>query len=341
MEETPSPLLPARLPRQRLPQISSTAWEHPADRAALNTLRALPGFDEVVRKIAGAIGERGVRHIFTANAVRVGPTQRPKLHALWTEVLDTFDWETRPDLYVTQTPFVNAAAVGFESPFVVLNSATIGLLTRDEQRDVLAHELGHIISGHVTYSTIAILLLRFGLSALPFPAELALLPFQLALLEWYRKAELSCDRAGLLGTQDLERSLTVYLKMAGGNGGDDTINLDAFLAQSEEYEAPGNAWDSFLKLVNTAKRDHPFATVRVAELRRWVASGAYAQIVGGDYPRRGTEDDHDLKFDYKAAAGYYGDRARSALNELEGVVDRARDAFTQAFRGGRGSGGTP
>jgi hypothetical protein len=340
-EQTPTPDLPTRPTRQRLPQISSIAWEHPADRAALNTLRALPGFDEVVRKIAGAIGERGVRHIFTANAVRVGPRQRPKLDALWSEVLDTFDWEARPELYVTQTPFVNAAAVGFERPFVVVNSGTLGLLHREEQRDVLAHELGHIVSGHVTYSTLAILLVTFGLSSLPFLAEVALAPFKMALLEWYRKAELSSDRAGLLGTQDLVRSMTVYLKMAGGGAGDDEINLDEFLRQASEYEAPGNVWDSFLKLVNTAMRDHPFATVRVAELQRWVASGEYAKILGGDYPRRGTQDDRDLKVDYREAAGYYGDRAKAAITEVEGMVDRARDAFTNAFRrGGSGGGGT-
>ena len=35
-----------------------------------------------------SIGERGVRQLFTANAVRVGPRQRPKLDALYTEVLD-------------------------------------------------------------------------------------------------------------------------------------------------------------------------------------------------------------------------------------------------------------
>ena len=147
-----------------LTQISSVAWEHPADRAALQTLRALPGFDEIIRKVAAAISDRGVRHLFTASAVRVGPRQRPKLDALWTEVLATFDWPKRPQLYVTQTPVVNAAAVGFNDPFVVLNSATLKLLDREEQRDVLAHELGHIISGHVTYSTIAIILLQFGLS---------------------------------------------------------------------------------------------------------------------------------------------------------------------------------
>src|SRR5438477_1138437 len=108
------------MPRVILTQISSRAWEHPADRAALNTLRAIPGFDEVVRKVAGFFGERGVRHLFLANAVRVGPTQRPKLDALYTEVVETLDWPKRPQLYVTQTPMVNAGAVGFDEPFIVI-----------------------------------------------------------------------------------------------------------------------------------------------------------------------------------------------------------------------------
>ena len=69
--------------RVTLSQISSRAWEHPADRAALNTLRALPGFDEVVRKVAGFLGDRGIRLLFLANAVKVGPRQRPDLDALY------------------------------------------------------------------------------------------------------------------------------------------------------------------------------------------------------------------------------------------------------------------
>ncbi len=315
-----------------LTQISSTAWEHPADRAALQTLRALPGFDEIIRKVAAAISDRGVRHLFTASAVRVGPRQRPKLDALWTEVLATFDWPQRPQLYVTQTPIVNAMAVGFNDPFVVVHSATLKLLDREEQRDVLAHELGHIISGHVTYSTIAQILLNFGLSNLPWLAEVALLPFRLALLEWFRKAELSSDRAGLLGGQDANKAMMTYFKMAGGTATDDELNLDEFLKQAAEYEASGGVWDNILKLLNTAGRDHPFATVRVAELQRWVASGDYAKILAGDYPRRGSEDDRDLKKDYADATRHYSNKAQAALDELDGMVDRARDAFTSAFR---------
>ena len=333
------------MPPQSLPNISSLAWEHPADRAALNTLRAIPGFDELVRKVAGFFGERGLRHLFLANAVRVGPRQRPKLDALYTEVLATFDWPTRPQLYITQTPFVNAGAVGFDDPFIIVNSGTLGLLNREEQRDVLAHELGHIMSGHVTYSTIAIILINFGLRNLPFLAGIALLPIQIALLEWYRKAELSCDRAGLLGTQDLRASLGTYLKLAGGTAGDDAIDLDEFLIQAEEYETSGGAWDAALKMLNTVFRDHPFNTVRAAELRRWGSSDAYQRILRGDYPRRGNEGDQPLGDDYAAAAGYYGTRARAVVSELEHMAERARDAFGHAFRSrtgesGEGNGGS-
>ena len=316
-----------------LSQISSRAWEHPADRAALNTLRALPGFDEVVRKIAGLLGERGVRQLFLANAVKVGPSQRPKLDALYTEVLATLDWPERPELYVSQTPFVNAMAVGFDKPFIVLNSATVGLLsTEEERRFILAHELGHIMSGHTTYTTIAIIILTIGLRNLPFLAGVAILPFQLALLEWYRKAELSCDRAGLLGTQDVFASMRTFLKMAGGSGGDDTVDLDAFMAQAAEYEDMGNAWDTVLKLLNTAMRDHPFNTVRAAELQRWVRSGEYDSILAGNYMRRGGEGDRPLAEDYAAAGGYYREQTSQVVSQISDALGRARDAFTQAFR---------
>lgn len=318
--------------RKVLTQISSTAWEHAADRAALNSLRAIPGFDEVVRKIAGFFGERGVRQLFLANAVLVGPKQRPALHTLYSEVVETLDWPERPDLYVSQTPFVNAAAVGFDKPFIVLNSATIALLDKEERRDILGHELGHIMSGHTTYTTIAIIILTVGLRNLPFLAGMALLPFQLALLEWYRKAELSADRAGLLATQDLNASMSTFLKMAGGGAGDDELSLEAFMEQAESYETQGDLADRVWQVINTAFKTHPFGTVRAAELQRWVKSGQYDAILNGDYPRRGDAGQRPLSEDYVDAAGYYGNQAREAFTQVGDVLARARDAFNSAFR---------
>ena len=90
-----------RRPRTVLTQISTRAWEHAADRAALNSMRSIPGFDQVVRKIYGFFGERGVRLLFQANAVRVGPTQFPKLNSIFTDVCAVMDYDKRPDLYVT------------------------------------------------------------------------------------------------------------------------------------------------------------------------------------------------------------------------------------------------
>jgi Zn-dependent protease with chaperone function len=319
--------------RKVLTQISSTAWEHPADRAALQALRALPGFDDVVRKIAGFFGERGVRQLFLANAVRVGPNQRPQLNALYDEVIETLDWPERPELYVSQTPFVNAAAVGFDKPFIVINSATIGLLDREERRDILGHELGHIMSGHTTYTTIAIIILTIGVRNLPFLAGLALLPFQLALLEWYRKAELSADRAGLLATQDTRGSLGTFMKMAGGGPGEDEANLDAFLEQAAEYENTNSFADKIWQVINTAFKTHPFGTVRAAELQRWIQSGAYEKIVAGDYPRRGSEGERPYSDDFVDAAGYYGDQAKGAVETIGTVFNRAKDAFNSAFKG--------
>ncbi len=321
------------MPPIQLQQISSRAWEHPADRAALNTLRAIPGFDEVVRKVASFFGERGIRQLFLANAVRVSEHQRPKLNALWTEVLETLDWPTRPQLYVTQTPFVNAGAVGFDDPFVVVNSGTLAMLNEDEQRFILAHELGHIMSGHTTYRTIAIIILTVGINNLPFLAGIALLPFQLALLEWYRKSELSSDRAGLLGTQDLNVAMRNFMKLAGGNtpAGDED-DLDEFIRQAEEYDTGGNALDTVFKVLNTAFRDHPFNTVRASELLEWHRSGAYDAIIGGTYQRR-TDEDRPLTQDYAEAAEYYGDQTRSTIKQVGDVFSRARDAFSEAWRG--------
>ena len=238
--------LPAARPRKILSQIAPVAWEHAADRAALQSLRAVPGFDELVKKIYGFIGERGVRLLFQADAVRVGPTQFPRLNQLYTDVLTTLDWAERPELFVSQTPFVNAGAFGMDKPFIVINSGTLRLLNDDEMRSLLAHELGHVMSGHALYRTILILLLNVSFASLPFLAGIALLPIRIALLEWYRKSELSSDRAGLLGSQDATASLRMFLKMAGG-GDMAEMDLNAFLVQAKEYEEAGGALDRIFR----------------------------------------------------------------------------------------------
>ena len=319
-----------------LTDIAPTTWEHPADRAALNALRAIPGFDQVVRKIAAFFGERGLRQLFLANAVRVGPKQRPELDAMLTEVLETLDWHERPQLYVTQLPTINAAALGFDKPFIVINSAVIEHLTREEQQVLLAHEVGHIMSGHVLYRTIATILMTFGLGALPFLAAAVLFPFQMAFLEWYRKSELSSDRASLLAMQDRRAVMMTFLKVAGGPAFGQTIDLDAFMEQAAEYETQGDAWDKVLQVINTMFREHPFNTVRAGELQRYIDAGRYDKVIAGEYDRRSDvrPTAQEVGRDFSEAGAYYGEQAKAAAAKATEMMGRAADAFKDAFKTG-------
>jgi Zn-dependent protease with chaperone function len=315
-----------------LPQIDSVSWEHPADRAALNTLRAIPGFDEVVRKAATYVSEKRLRQIFLANAVQVGSTQRPKLDALLTDVLTTMDWPKRPELYVTQSPNVQAYAIGYDDPFIVMTSGALELLENDDQRRfLLAHELGHIMSDHMTYRTIAVLIMTLGSMAL-MPVGLALLPFQLGLLEWHRKSEFSADRAALLAVQDTAAAQNLFMRFAGGRDFGDASSVDAFMTQASNYETGGDTWDKVMKFFNTVLRDHPFNTVRAAELERWRTSGDYDSIIAGSYTRRG-ERQQGLGEDWNQAARYYTGKYEYNMGSVSDAFGRAKTAFNDAFRG--------
>jgi Zn-dependent protease with chaperone function len=331
--------LPAPRPRRAFPEISAVSWEHPADRAALQALRAVPGVDEVIRKVLALLGgERGVRLLFQGNAIRVGPSQFPRLWHLHTEVTTTFDWADVPELYVSQTPFFNAGAYGIDKPFIVVHSAAIELLDDDELRVLLSHELGHVLSGHALYRTIAAILALISLGALPMLAGLAVLPVRLAFLEWSRKAELSADRAGLLGGQDVAVAQRVDMKMAGGGRGEafaGQLNVDAFMQQAHEYASSSEGLDVVYKILSTLALTHPMHTVRAAELQRWVASDEYDRILRGEYVRRGTETtDRPVRDDFAAAGSYYAGEAREIVTQVvdaaRRAAERARDAFRDA-----------
>ncbi|MCH8255630.1 MAG: M48 family metallopeptidase [Gemmatimonadetes bacterium] len=326
--------VPTDRPRKILTGIAPVSWEHPADRAALQGLRAVPGFDTAVKKILAFIGgEQGVRLIFQANAVKVGPKQFPRLHSMLADVKTTLDWEKDVELYVSQTPIANAMAVGFDEPFIVIHSGTMSLLNDDEQRVVLGHELGHVMSGHALYHTILYLIVLFGFANLPFLAGLALLPIRLALMEWYRKSELSSDRAGLLACQSREDSLRLNMKFAGG-GDTSAMDLDVYMEQAKEYAEGGGPLDTIYKILNTLDLDHPFSSMRAAELQKWIDEGEYDKIVvDGQYTHRGAEaEDRPLTGDISEAAGYYGREAKETVGQVLEAAKKAGQAFTQAFK---------
>ncbi|MBN2493673.1 MAG: M48 family metallopeptidase [Deltaproteobacteria bacterium] len=315
--------------RVRLPQISSRAFEHPADRAALTALRKVPGFDTALKKLIGLIGEKSLHVIYLASAVRVNEKQFPDLYRVYRECLDVLDFEEQPELFISQTPFVNAGAIGTDKPFIVLNSGALEVLEEPELRFILGHELGHIMADHVLYKTMLKLLLRMTVLRFGVPwGWLVLTAIIAALIEWDRKSELTSDRAGMLCLQSPDDAYGVFMKLAGGRRVEQ-MSLDEFIAQAEEYESGGDKLDSFYKFLNLLGRSHPFPVLRVAELRRWVEAGDYDAILEGEYARRTGDEKASVYKEFAASARSYRESYRESADPLvQFFRDFGKDAKT-------------
>ena len=315
--------------RRILTDIAPHSWEHPADKAALQALRRIPVFDEVLKKIFGFFGEKPIRLAFQANAVRVSERQFGHVYKLYKQCLKTLDAPDEYPLYISQTPIVNAGAYGMEKPFIILNSGTVRLLEDEELEYVIAHEIGHILSDHVLYKTMTVLLINLANMGFPI-VGLAARAVLVALLEWSRKSELSCDRAGLLGVQDPEVVMRTMLKMAGG-GNTDESNLQEFIVQAEEYREGGDVADQVFKVLNLLGQTHPFYVLRVSELREWIESGSYDRIIRGEYSRRG-EPDPAYQEDLREAAAAYAEGAKDFLDTVADAAKRAGSDFLSGFK---------
>ena len=277
------------------PGISSDAIRHPQDQQAEETLRSVPGFDLVARKFLEFTVERPQLIYLMGNSIQVGPRQYSTLYQLFRESVYALDVQPEPTLFVAQNPQVNSYALGDEHPYIVVNTGLLDLLTPDEIRTVMAHELGHIKCGHSTLIQMAI----WAMSAASMIGEMTFglgnvissgLIF--AFYEWRRKAELSADRAALLATDDIRLVMQTMLKIAGGSHqfGHET-SLSEFERQAETYrELDQDELNQLYKFIlynggQGLMLSHPFPVERVHYLKQWVTSEAYQQIKAGNYSR--------------------------------------------------------
>src|SRR5262252_69323 len=272
-------------PHRKFAQLNKNEYIHPADRRALAALRAIPGIDTALKKLLAVTGESAIRVIFTAGAVKVTPRQCPDLHAKLQVACTTLGVDL-PELFVQQSPVPNAFTGGVERPVIVLYSQLLERLTDEEVLAVVAHEVGHIHSEHVLYLTAARLiefLAKTAVLASPLTfivKELITMSMRGALLAWARRAELSCDRAALLVTQDANVIGRTMMKLAGGTYAS-KIDYEQFLEQGREFQKvyDEKALDRFWADVITSGMTHPFPVWRVSEILQWVESGEYLDLM--------------------------------------------------------------
>jgi Zn-dependent protease with chaperone function len=311
----------------RLKEISPKAYEHPADRAATAALKSIPMLDQVVKKLIEFGYERALRQIFLAGSLKLSSEQMGSVYASHRASCARLDLPDVPDLYLTQFPITNAAAIGADRPIVLVNSRTIDLLDEDELRTVLGHEAGHILSEHVLYRTALMILMAIGTRGLPMMAGLPLLAVKLALLEWFRASELSCDRAATLVNRDPLVTSRTLMVMAGGVKSKH-LNLDAFLKQANEYEEWEPGFDKLSRVRTELGQTHAFPVKRVSELMKWVRSGEYDRVINGEYVRRGDEE--SVRHEAGDAAEFYAERFRGFFRDAGASVEKAGDKVGDA-----------
>jgi Zn-dependent protease with chaperone function len=260
-----------------LPGLIAADFQHPSDIMATEALKKIPGLEKVMSKIL----EYGLERLYyvdnVASNLRVTPMMFGRLHRSLTWACKILD-VAEPELYVTLDPIPNAFTYGHTKPFITLTSGLIDLMSDEELFFVIGHEVGHIKAGHVLYGTIArniaAVMELIGQATLGIGALLGQ-GLVYALLEWYRCAELTSDRAALLCVQNLESAHGTFMKLAGG-----TTRLAAemdrgeFLRQIRAYEdVDRSALNKAYKILLTAPRTHPFAIQRAKELDVWNDNG--------------------------------------------------------------------
>ncbi|MFE6098705.1 M48 family metallopeptidase [Streptomyces laurentii] len=319
MTETTGEKLPGRR-RTRFPDISSRAYEHPADRSALVALRKLSGFDTVFKALSGLLPERSLRLLFLSDSVRVSDAQFSHLNDMLRDACYILDLEKVPPMYVTQDPKPNAMCIGLDEPIIVVTTGLVELLDEEEMRAVVGHEVGHALSGHAVYRTVLLFLTNLALKVAWIPlGTVAITAIVTALREWFRKSELSADRAGLLVGQDLQASMRGLMKIAGGNHLHE-MNVDAFLAQADEYEKGGDLRDSVLKILNVLPRSHPFTTVRASELKKWSETRDFQRLMDGHYPKRTEDKDTSVTDSFRESGRHYAESVRTSKDPLMKLV---------------------
>lgn len=270
--------------RRRLTGLRPQAYEHHLDAQALNALQKTSGLETLVRKCNEWGFERLLRVQLTGSHLRVTQDNLPDVYDKLRAACDILDLPKVPELYLAAGGEVNAFTAGVEKTLIVLNAGAVDLLSDDELLFVIAHEVGHIKSGHVLYYQIAEFLPVVGAivgSATFGLGELLSAGLQMALLNWKRMSEFTADRAGLLACQDANVAITAMIKIAGlPNKYRDTINPEDFIAQARDFTAlDADKLNWFAKWFSTMGQTHPWTVMRASEFLGWVDSKGYETVL--------------------------------------------------------------
>lgn len=145
------------------------------------------------------------------HSIKVDEKLLKRFHDLIEEVKAKLGFKEKVDFYITGNSEVNAFAIMAqeenEAHIINVNSALIQLMSDDELKFVIGHELGHLISQDAKLLN----LVQFVFEGEPIPV---LLMHKIRL--WNQLAELVADRYGYMAVENLNVCISAFFKMSSG-----------------------------------------------------------------------------------------------------------------------------
>lgn len=191
---------------------------------------------------------------------------RPDIYGLAEVAAKRLDMDEIPDIFVKQDPFINAYAIGFiGKKSIVINSGTIDGLNNDELTAIFGHELSHIKCGHTSW-----LVVTNSAEGIKIPIISQCMG--LLFLKWSRIAEFTCDRGALIGSNNLEASLSALCKVAMGSNIFEDMLVDVFGEQKKQIE------DDLISKIAQIFETHPYVFNRLNAIKDFSESRIYREI---------------------------------------------------------------
>lgn len=161
-----------------------------------------------------------------STSVKVTPEIFPKIDKCIQSVFKKLEVKNNFNFFISanhnQTQAACAMMPESDSAEIIITSRMIELLNMPELAYVVGHEISHHYYQHNIY---------------PSPNQAKSKMELLKLLHLSRASEISADRAGFLGSGDIENSLKAMLKIASGLGDEHlTFNFSSYLDQLRELK---------------------------------------------------------------------------------------------------------
>lgn len=154
-----------------------------------------------------------------------------------------------PDSYISFDPHINAFVMGFKKPFtLVLTSALVESMDKDELTYIIGHELGHIKMHHSSFKSLVTPLDR----GIPFLSFL--------FNAWLRRSEYTSDRIGFLSSLKRDKCISSLIKLAVGKELSKDVNIDDLINQIN------TSYDERIEKFGELLLDHPYITNRIFRL---------------------------------------------------------------------------